>query len=79
MRCHVLICPEAEGGFSAYAMQLPGVVSQGETEDETLANIAEAFREAILSYGEEGKGIPWSTITMDWPHGAKETWIVVNA
>lgn len=38
----VLLCPE-EQGFSIFALNLPGIISQGETESEAVANIAEAF------------------------------------
>ena len=37
--CRTVICPEDEGGFSAFALRLPGVVSQGETRDEALKNL----------------------------------------
>ena len=36
---------ESEEGFSVWVPGLPGCVSQGETEAEALANIADAVRE----------------------------------
>jgi predicted RNase H-like HicB family nuclease len=36
-------CPEEEGGYSIFAADYPGIVSQGETLEEAKANIAEAF------------------------------------
>jgi predicted RNase H-like HicB family nuclease len=76
--CRALICPEAEGGFSAHAVRLPGVVSQGETPEEALSNILDAFKEAIQCYLESDGSIPWETITIDRPSGCMERWILVN-
>ena len=43
MKVQVLIQPEAEGGFSAFVPGFPGCTSCGDTLEETLANIREAF------------------------------------
>jgi predicted RNase H-like HicB family nuclease len=43
MKVRVLIQPEAEGGYSAFVPGFPGCTSCGETLDETLDNIREAF------------------------------------
>ena len=56
----VRLVPEEDGGFSAYVPSLPGVHSQGETEAEALANIAEALEAAIETYGELGQEVPWT-------------------
>lgn len=79
--CRVLLCPEESGGYSAHAMRLPGVVSQGETEKEALENIADAFRAAVESYIAHGVSIPWTDnpLCEERPSGAKERWILVNA
>ena len=58
-RCDVYLIPEIEGGFSVVAANLPGVASQGETEEEALANIKEAFEGSIQSYKEHALKIPW--------------------
>ncbi len=77
-RCRVLLCPEEEGGYSAFALRLPGTVSQGDTEQEALANIIEAFQATVSLYLEDGKGIPWEDVEVDRPRGCLERWIVVN-
>jgi antitoxin HicB len=42
-RYTVVLEREAVGGFSVSVPDLPGCVSQGETEDDALANIREAI------------------------------------
>jgi predicted RNase H-like HicB family nuclease len=76
--CRVHLCPEDEGGFSIYLPDLPGVASQGESEQEALANIKEAFQGVVEVYRESGN-IPWQTNKKDKPSGAKELWILVDA
>ena len=42
MKIKVFVHPAEEGGFWAEVPALPGCVSEGDTWDETLANIREA-------------------------------------
>ena len=77
--CRILLLPEPSGGYSAHAINLPGVVSQGESDEEAVANLQEAFAGAIQAYQEAGEKIPWTTTeTQEKPQDAKERWIVVN-
>ena len=39
----VVLSPDPDGGYSVSCPAMPGAVSQGETREETLANIAEAM------------------------------------
>lgn len=57
--CTVHLIPEEDGGYSAIAADLPGVASQGETEQEALDNIREAYASAIRCYKQHGKTVPW--------------------
>jgi predicted RNase H-like HicB family nuclease len=41
MKIKVQLVPEEEGGFSVFVPGLPGCMSQGDTEEEALANIRE--------------------------------------
>ncbi len=43
MKVLVQLVPEEEGGFSVFAPELPGCMSQGETEEEALENIREVI------------------------------------
>ena len=44
MTYRVRLVPEDEGGFAAICPELPGCVSQGETEEQALDNVSEAIR-----------------------------------
>ena len=43
MKIKVVLEAAEEGGFTVYAPSLPGCISEGETEEEALANIKEAI------------------------------------
>jgi predicted RNase H-like HicB family nuclease len=78
--CYIWICPESNGGFSVTMPCLPGVCSQGETEEEVIQNIKEAFQGAATCYLENGGAIPWLSkgeIEV-MPANTKEKWIVVH-
>jgi predicted RNase H-like HicB family nuclease len=77
--CRVILLPEAEdGGYSAHCVNLPGVISQGETAQEAIENIIEAFRETVLHYREAKATIPWKLVIVDRLPGAKEVSVVVR-
>jgi len=77
--CRVWLCPEDEGGYSAIVPSLPGVASQGETQEEALDGIKEAFQGVAAEYLESNDEIPWChDIVRQKPHGAIEKWILVN-
>jgi predicted RNase H-like HicB family nuclease len=40
---------ELDGGYGAECLELPGCVSQGETEEEALANVMDAIEEMLAS------------------------------
>jgi antitoxin HicB len=52
----VILEPQENGGFTALVPALPEVVTEGDDEQEALANVAEAIR-GILEYRREN-GIP---------------------
>jgi predicted RNase H-like HicB family nuclease len=54
----VVITPAEEGGFYASVPSLPGCHSEGETWEETLANIKEAIELFIEDMTENGEPIP---------------------
>jgi antitoxin HicB len=48
----VVLEPQEDGGFTVLVPALPEVVTEGDTEQEALANAEEAIR-AVLSYRRE--------------------------
>ena len=43
MKIRVVLEASEEGGYTVYVPSLPGCISEGETEEEALANIREAI------------------------------------
>lgn len=43
MQIKVILEPAEEGGYTVYVPSLPGCISEGETEEEALANIKKAI------------------------------------
>jgi antitoxin HicB len=77
-RCRVLIVPEAEGGYSVFAADLPGVASQGETIEEAKSNIEDALTEAISCYRQAGEEIPWGDAGIQKMNETIEIYVTVN-
>ncbi|MBI3010899.1 MAG: type II toxin-antitoxin system HicB family antitoxin [Candidatus Omnitrophica bacterium] len=57
-RYKVILEHERRGGFSVYVPSLPGCASQGETQDEALANIREAIALYLWSLRDDRLPIP---------------------
>jgi predicted RNase H-like HicB family nuclease len=56
-----IACPEEEdGGFSVFALNYPGVISQGETLEEARSNIAEAFLAVLEARRKRGEEMQFS-------------------
>lgn len=54
----IAVCQDTDG-YTAYAVQLPGTVSDGDTVDEAIANIQEALEVSLAEYLSTG-AIPWT-------------------
>ena len=79
--CKVILCPEKEGGFSAHALNIAGVVSEGDSSADALRNIADAFRATIEYHLESGDQIPWQHQDRGFFSGVADTverWIAVD-
>ncbi|MFQ5804842.1 MAG: type II toxin-antitoxin system HicB family antitoxin [Phycisphaerae bacterium] len=75
----IRVCPEDDGGFSVYVPTLPGVVSEGETEEDAEKNIREALLAVIESYRKDQESIPWERVSAPPEPGEIARWIVVHA
>ncbi len=54
----VVLEPDATAGFTAIVPSLPGVVAQGETLEETLANARDAIELCLADLAELGEPLP---------------------
>lgn len=54
----IVIEKAADGGYGAYAPDLPGCVGMGATKEETIQNMAEAIQFHLEGLKEEGLPIP---------------------
>ena len=60
MKVTVQLVPEEAGGFSIFVPELPGCMSQGETEEEALENIKEVIPVFIEIHRERhAKNLPY--------------------
>jgi predicted RNase H-like HicB family nuclease len=78
-RFHILLLPEEDRSWSAIVLNLPGIGSCGDTEEESIENVKEAIRAGLDAY--DGEEIPWkdNTTLVDVPPGAKQRWIILDA
>lgn len=76
-RCCVLLSSD-EGGYCVRAADLAGVVSEGDTVDEAVQNIKEAYAGAIESYLAHGDPIPWLVPPRDQEENEQCLWIELN-
>lgn len=58
--CDVVIESDPDGGFTAYARDLPGVHTQGDTIEEVLDFARDALTATIQCYLASGDEIPWA-------------------
>ena len=78
-RCHICLLRD-DDGFSAVVLNLPGVGSCGDTEEEAMQNVREAVAGAIECYKDANENIPWRDSSQeDIPSGSIHKWIIVNA
>lgn len=54
----VILIPGPDGGYVVEVPSLPGCYSQGETVEETLANIREAIKLHIETMIKDGEDVP---------------------
>jgi predicted RNase H-like HicB family nuclease len=54
----IILYPGEDGYWVAQCPSLPGCISQGQTKEETVANIREAIQEYIAALLEDGLPVP---------------------
>ena len=58
----VVLEPDEDGGFTAIVPALPGVVTEGDSVDEALANARDAIQLCIEDLAAQGLDIPQSDV-----------------
>lgn len=59
--------PEEEGGYHAYAPELPGLHTQGENLEEAATNAAEALALYVEGMREEGRSLEMGVVRRRLP------------
>jgi predicted RNase H-like HicB family nuclease len=78
-RIHLLVTKDGDGVYSAIALNLPGVGSCGDTEEEAIRNAKVAAQGVLASYAADGEKIPWKdTSDATIPFGAEQRWVIVH-
>lgn len=52
---HIIVSKASEGGYSGQCLELPGAISEGETEDELKINMREAIQLVLESIEERAR------------------------
>jgi len=55
MKFHITLQKEPQDGYVVRCLELPGAMSQGETEEEALANIGDAILTILDMMREQGQ------------------------
>jgi antitoxin HicB len=50
--------PQPEGGFTVTSPLLPELITEGDTFDDALENVRDAFAAVIEIYRDTGRGLP---------------------
>lgn len=58
LKYNVIFDPCGEGGFTVMVPKLPGVITEGDTFEEALANIQDAIEGHLQILHEAGEDIP---------------------
>lgn len=61
MQLDIIIYQDEDGVFISECPSIPGCISQGTTEDESIANVKEAIKECIEVRKEKGMPLTVST------------------
>ena len=67
-----------DGGFGIYATDYPEIISQGDTEDEAIANAREAAELVFATYRETGGQPVREAVVIEEPI-AFEKWLLIDA
>jgi antitoxin HicB len=61
-RVPLILEPQPEGGYTVTSPALPGLVTEGDSLEQALANVEDALRATLELYEDTGRPIPTSLI-----------------
>ena len=57
-RVPLVLTPQPEGGYTVTSPALPGLVTEGDSLEEAVANVEDALRATLELYEDSGRPIP---------------------
>lgn len=57
-RVPLVLTPQPEGGYTVTSPSLPGLVTEGDSLEQALENVEDAFRATLELYEDTGRPIP---------------------
>ena len=54
----LILSPQPEGGYTVTSPLLPELVTEGDTVEEALANVRDAFAAVVEAYEDLGRPLP---------------------
>ena len=57
-RIPLVFTPQPEGGYTVTSPVLPELITEGDTLEETHANVRDAFDAVVEIYADEGRPLP---------------------
>ena len=64
-RITVILTPQPEGGYTVTCEELPGLVTEGDSLEEALENVEDAFAATLELYEDFGRSLPESIQVSD--------------
>ena len=61
----LLLTPQPEGGFTVTSPLLSELITEGDSMDEVLANVRDAFEAVLETYQDLGKELPLNLQSVD--------------
>ncbi|MDE2740263.1 MAG: type II toxin-antitoxin system HicB family antitoxin [Gemmatimonadota bacterium] len=64
-RVPLVLTPQPEGGYTVTSPLFPELITEGDSIDEALENVADAFAAVIELYEDLGRSMPQNTQILD--------------
>ncbi len=64
-RLTIILTPQSEGGYMVTCEELPELLTQGDSVDEALENVIDAFSATLELYEDFGRSLPDSIQILD--------------